>query len=76
MLATTNELTQEQLNQAVTFEFPQAFTLTELCDKRALVESRGIPEEYESLANEYASIGAHSNASSLRVKAAGMRARM
>lgn len=76
MLDTTNELTQEKLIQATTIAFPQACTMTELCEKRDLVESRGIPEEYEALANEFSAIGAISNAQNLRTKAAGMRARM
>lgn len=73
MLVTTNELTQEQLNEAATFPLPQAPTFGELCQKRILVEQRGDPDEYDALADEFLAIGAISNSTSLRMKAAGMR---
>ena len=73
MLVTTNELTQEQLNNAATLPHPQVPTFSELCEKRVLVEQRGDPDEYDALADEFLAIGAITNAQSLHMKAVGMR---
>ena len=48
-------------------------TFEALRDKRVIVESRGNPDEYLALAREFAAIGADACASSLRIKAQGMK---
>lgn len=55
------------------FEDHDADQLTRLRKQRVEVEARGIPEEYEALANKYAMLGAKANADTLRRKAAGIR---
>lgn len=74
MLVTTNDLTQEKLNEAATIPMRQAEDFASLCEKRIEVERKGDPDEYEALAKEFEAIGAINNAQRLRMKASGMRA--
>lgn len=88
MLVTTNNLTHEKetletlpvdpftaacLRDTDRAKASNADALAQLATRRAEVEARGIPAEYEALARDYASIGALANAANLRRKAAGMR---
>lgn len=76
MLATTNSNTQQtaQVFATVSEEDEYFEQLAMLGKKRIYVESRGIPAEYYSLANEYATIGATVNAENLRRKARALEA--
>ena len=88
MLVTTNNLTHEKevleampvdpftsacLRDIARANASNADAMAQLATRRAEVEARGIPAEYEALADDYAAIGATANAANLRRKAAGMR---